>query len=69
MIIVFGSSGTLGTSIIEKLSSKGLNFGVTINSNYKELKKIIKKKKLKPKFIIKCDVTKPQQVKKVFFHQ
>lgn len=66
MIIVFGSSGTLGTSIIEKLSSKGLNYGVTINSNYKELKKIIKKKKLKPKFIIKCDVTKPQQVKKVF---
>ena len=66
MIIIFGSSGTLGTSILESLSLKGIDYGITTNSREKELKKIIKKKNLNPKFIVKCDVTKFDQVKRVF---
>lgn len=66
MIILFGSSGTLGTSLLEKLSSNDIKYGITINSRKKELEKKIKNQKNKPKFIIKCDVTNFEQVKKVF---
>ena len=66
MIILFGSSGTLGSSIIEKLSATGVDFGITTNLRYEEVKKFIKIKNLKPKFVVKCDVTKFEEVKKVF---
>lgn len=66
MIILFGSSGTLGNSIIEKLSTMGVDFGITTNSRHNEVKKFVKIKNFKPKFIVKCDVTKFEEVKKVF---
>ena len=65
MIIVFGSSGTLGTSIINELSLRGIEFGVTTNTRHEEVKNYINKKNLKPKFITKCDVCKFKEVKKV----
>ena len=65
MIVVFGSSGTLGTSIIDKLSSRGVEFGITTNSRHEQVRNYIDKKNLKPKFVTKCDVSKSNEVKKV----
>jgi len=66
LIILFGASGVLGRSVTKALNSKGLDFAVTTNSRNKETKEYLKNKYIKPKFIQKCDVSKPEDVKKVF---
>lgn len=66
MIILFGASGTLGQSLMNELSQNKIKFGITTNTRDAETKKYVKKNNLNPEFILKCDVTKKNEIKKIF---